>query len=322
MRRHRFPWRNNTANRYVSMACAALVATFILVSLSVLRPEMADAASTAGEVDIKGVGSTYAKNAVAVKAVAPGAKSTYSIKVVNRGPSLAQFKVKTTTGGENAAAVSLLSGSTNVLPLSSSADGYVTAPIASGKSVLLSLTITPTAGASRAKNSFVQVSLLSTANQAIGGVSATTFITALALGTTAWDEFVRAGSGPFVGGTNDHQFITAAPIKVGSTAAFTVRLRNDGTVPGTIGLRLAPSNCGSWFTVTVKDGSTDVTAKAVAGTYVTPTLAVGARRDLVVRATLVDPACPQLVLDAEARKGLNGAVNVTQQLGVSMTAAP
>jgi hypothetical protein len=304
------------------MACAALAVTVVMVFLSMLGPQTATAASTAGEIDVKGVGSTYAKDAGAVQAVAPGAKATYSIKVVNRGSALAQFKITTFLFAENAAAVALLSGTTNVYPLSSANDGYITAPIAPGKSVLLSLTVTPTSQASPAKLTQANVTLQSTANQLIGGVTTNTLIKAPATGTTAWDEFVRAGSGPFVGGSNGDQTITAAPIQVGQTARFTIRLQNDGTVPGTIGLRLVTQQCASAFTVKVKEGFTDVTAKAVAGNYVTPTLAVGARRDLLVSATLVTSDCPALALKAEARKGLNGAVNVAQQLGVWVAAAP
>ena len=55
-------------------------------------------------------------------------------------------------------------------------------------------------------------------------------------------------------------------LKVGSTATYKVRLKNDSAASTQIGFFLAnAAGCGSYFTTTVKAGTVDVTAAAVSG---------------------------------------------------------
>jgi hypothetical protein len=308
------------SRRTVSCALAAFAA-LLVAALLVAGLKPAVAASTDGEIQIKGVGSTYVKNHSAGVAVDAGRTANYSIKVVNRGLSLAQFKIKAAHQYDPSTA-KMFSGTTDVTSLTYSSDGFITGPIAPGDAVLLKLAVTLPGNADADNRSQEVVTLQSTANAYIGQVTSDTTRTAPANGTTAWDAFARAGYEPYVGGSA-YSVAYAAPLKPGQTAVFTIRLKNDGTSPSTIGLHTHQSFPCASFTVQVKDGTADVTAAAQAGTYVTPTLAAGRYRDLKVRVTLGGgtPVCGFVRVDADALKGFKGAINVSQGLLVGVAAS-
>jgi hypothetical protein len=113
-------------------------------------------------------------------------------------------------------------------------------------------------------------------------------------GTQRHDLFLKTGSQPYVGGSASDQVETANALRVGNSATFALRLRNDGASPGAINLDddTAHIFCGSNYSLTIKEGTRNVTAAVQAGTYTTGTLAPGAKKDLRVSIKLVSaPTC-------------------------------
>jgi hypothetical protein len=263
------------------MAASVLVAG-VVTFLTSSSP--AGAASHSGALQVKGPGSTYAPMGSSVTlAAAAGTAVTFGLKVVNTGPGTAQFRVEVHQSVLATATVVVTAGSLNVTPLASS-DGYYTNPIAAGGNQLLTVKVTRPAGSPQsAYNTFAY--LYATDGTYLGIDYLTTNVQAPAKGTTALDLFARNGSQPFIGGSYSGQTATSPAIATGASTQFTVKLQNDGTVAGKIGLLMGysdPESCGhASFPFTVKDGFTDVTA-AAKGSYLTPTLAVGASRTLTV----------------------------------------
>jgi hypothetical protein len=302
----------------------AFLAALLVSALLVARPNVAVAASTAGALQIRGVGTTYLEGGTASLAVAPGRTATYWIKVVNRGTSLAQFKLKT-NAFDNPSTYVLLSGRMDLKPLSASSDGVVTEPIPAGESVLYRLNVTLPANANPVGRAIATVDLLSLTDAGIQQVVAATQVPAPAKGTTSADLFVRAAtSEPFVGGSY-YALAMGTPLKPGASTTMTVRLQNDGTSPSTIALVMNQNYCADTFPITVKDGSTDVTAAVMepGTTYVTPSLAVGAKRDLKVtfKRTDADPNCVGTSGQIITHKGLGGDFGVISEYGVFKAAS-
>jgi hypothetical protein len=294
-----------------------VIAVLVFALVVVARPNPAGAASTSGEIQIKGTGTTYAKSASASQVAGAGDTSTFSVKVINRGSSLAQFKLRTLTKGFPST-IKMVSGTSDVSPLSSSADGWVTPAMAPADSISLKVSLKLPVNTNPDQWFGVGVSLRSTTDVVISSVSAIALVEAAGSGTTAWDVFVRNGHDPFVGGSVEiSQPISSPPLKPGQSTVFTLRLQNDGTSPSTIGL-FVDQSCAASFPTVVKDASTDVTVAAHSGSYVTPALAAGRYRDLkfTIKRIGADPSCTDTVIEAEATKGLHGPFSFTQRMQV------
>jgi hypothetical protein len=249
----------------------------LLAALLVMSPS--SAASHSGEIRIKGPGSLYSGNGAFVsEAVSVGATDKFELQVVNTGATLAQYNIKVSQFGLPAN-VNLYAGTLALTPLSSSPDGYYTSPIAPGKSQALVLKVAIPSGSPQDS---VQVGLIlyATDGSALGYVTAQTNVKAPTYGTSAYDVFAKQGSQPYIGGSVDAQATSSPALKVGDAAAFTVKLQNDGPAPAAVhGYLEATLSCA---TLTVKDGTTDVSEALIDDSYVTPVLAVHAAKTLKV----------------------------------------
>jgi len=300
----------------------AFLAVLLVSALLVARPSVAVAASTDAALQVKAVGSTYQDGGTVALAVDAGGTATFTFKVVNRGTSLAQFKLKTNSF-DNPSTHTLLSGTTDVASLAASSDGVVTGPIAPGASALYALKVTLPANALPYGSAITTVDLFSMTDTNIKQVATATQVAAPAKGTTALDLFLRAAtSEPFVGGSH-YALVTGTPLKVGASTTMTVRLQNDGTSASTIALAINQNYCQSTFPITVKDGFTNVTASVMEpGTYVR-TLAVGAKRDLKVtfKNTGADPDCVATSGQFYTRNGVGGDFGVISEYGLFRAAS-
>lgn len=229
-------------------------------------------AAASGYLLLKGTGSVYTANDIVNLGAVPGTTKSAGLKVVNNGTSSQQYKVVLNQPPAPATAT-LLVGST-VVP-----SPYYTALIAPGRSLALTVKITIPAAATQSEY---------VASTNVRDPETGTFLDAASIdanvtrqtGSTRHDFFLKTGSQPFVGGSVG-QFETANAIKPGGTAAFTLRLKNDGGTPGAITLRsFPPFQCDGDASLVVKQGTTDVTAAVDAGTYTTAALAPGAKVEL------------------------------------------
>jgi hypothetical protein len=287
----------------------------LLVVLSTMLSQPAGAVNYDGRLQLKGTGSNFTGSGhVAALVVSAGGTATYSLKVVNTGADLAQYSLKVYS--DQSAGLSVHSSSSDITALTSSYDGYVTAPIAAGKSVTYTVKVTAAPGTAQSTvRTFAGLSSVSADGShyfQLDSEQMYTEVKAPAAGTAADDLFVKGGSQPYVGGSVSGQTAAGPALKVGQSASYTLHLKNDGTAPGTIALHLdnpADLGCAAFYTTVIKDGSKIVTAAVLAGTYVTPTLKVGAAKDLTVTVKYVVAAgggCQQLSL--ETYGGTSGAV--------------
>ena len=98
------------------------------------------------------------------------------------------------------------------------------------------------------------------------------------------DAQLRLGAGPFIGNgvynpTGASQ-ARSTTVPANGTATFTVRVQNDGNVQDD--LTVLGQGTTSRYTVTYKDGPTNVTAAVLAGTYAIDDLGPGSTHDLTV----------------------------------------
>ena len=265
----------------------AVIGVVPLLLVAGLVSSPSSAASHAGELRIKGPGTLYSGNgAVVSEAVAAGTTDKFELLVVNTGSTLAQYNIKVSNYGL-LANVDLFAGTLVLSPLSSSPDGYYTAPIAPGKSQALTLKVAIPSGSPQG-SAVVSVSLQATDGTYLGSVTSQTEVKAPTYGTTDADVFAKQGSQPYIGGSVNGQIATAPAINVGGSAVFTVKLQNDGSVPASVGASMyTASDCSA---VVVKDGTVDITTAMQDGTYSTPVLGVHAARTLKVTFTRTSAA--------------------------------
>jgi V8-like Glu-specific endopeptidase len=106
------------------------------------------------------------------------------------------------------------------------------------------------------------------------------------------DGLIRVGTGPFVGdgeinGSGVGQ-VRDARVRRGRSATFTARFQSDGSGP--VDLRLRGTGGTNRITVRFFAGATNVTSQVRAGTYAIDALAVGARRDIRIVASVAGNA--------------------------------
>ncbi len=99
------------------------------------------------------------------------------------------------------------------------------------------------------------------------------------------DAQIRVGNGAFIGTTTYNTTGSgqsrSATVGNQGTATFTGRIQNDGNVTDDITLLGQPTT--SRYTVTYKDGPTNITAQVTAGTYTIDDLAPGATHDITIQ---------------------------------------
>jgi hypothetical protein len=237
------------------------------------------AASHSGRLQIKGPGSVYSgPGALVAEAVGAGTTDQFQLQVVNTGSELAQYNIKLLRVGLPANS-GLYTGSLALTPLAAGPDGYYTAQIAPGKSQSFTLKVEVPSGTPQGSIDNYVV-LYATDGTQLGYDIAQTEIKAPTYGATAADVFAKQGSQPYVGGSVNGQITSSPATSVGGSATYTVKLQNNGPVPAAVFGRLS-----TWLdcsTIVVKDGTVDVTAALLNGTYATPVLAVHAAKTLSV----------------------------------------
>jgi hypothetical protein len=259
----------------------AAIGTGIIAVAATLALGVAPAhAAPSGYLLMKGTGSVYSKADIVNLGVIPGGTAkTFYFKVVNTAPTAEHFKL-------NLHKFSPALSATLYKGYSAVPDEYVTEAIAPGRTLALKVKVTLPAGASQAEH----VAELSLRNPQTNVLIDSSFVDANATyqtGTKRNDLFLKTGSQPYVGGSVN-QIETANAIRVGNTATFSLRLKNDGATPAAIGLDDVPNgSCPSNFSITIKQGTQNVTAAVMAGSYNTGTLAPGAKKDLRVSIKLV-----------------------------------
>ncbi|MDT4937422.1 MAG: hypothetical protein QOG80_1093 [Pseudonocardiales bacterium] len=273
-------------------------------------PSAAGAASTSGVLRIHAAGSVYAgSNALIAQPTAPGAVATYTIEVVNRGSSLAQFNIQ--LANPDGMTVTLASGSVFTTPLADSPDGYFTKVLAPGKAEVLTLRATTPASAAKHDEFFGIVQLNSTDYQPLDAVEWISTVKATA-GAAANDIVTAtAGSAAVVAepGSAASTIMTAEPIKSTATAIYSVKLQNDGPVAAQIHATLSRAGaCPTPYQLTAKVGSVNVTSLLLAGTFTTPLLAHGKSTALTISIRSGNPAagCMLEEDDVLADSGTNG----------------
>ncbi len=245
-----------------------------------------------GYLLIHGVGTSFAGNHSAnTIATTAGASVSFPFKVKNTGSSTAQFNLTVGNGPLVCpsscayATISLTSGSLVVTPLTQGPNGYFTPQIPAGQTATFTLKVTVPTGEAAGNVLGQFIILTDTAHHELDRVIAGEVITNTAKGTLAADQFVTGSGGqhavgdPLVVG----EYVTDPAISLGAKATYTVKLQNDSTETQPITYHLYDEfGCGSYYPATVKSGTTDITAAAEAGTYVTPALAPGKSVSLTV----------------------------------------
>ena len=299
--------RKFSARRMLS----GFVVTALCAAATVVASAAPANAAASGYLLMKGTGSVYTSNEIVNQGGIPGGTAkVFGFRIVNTGSASQQFKVTLPTYGAGTTATLLL-GST-VLP-----KPYYTAPIAPGGTLSFTVKVSVPAGAPQGEY-IASFELRDPETNAVVDTASADVNATYQTGNTGHDLFLKTGTQPFVGGGTVTQFETASPLKVGSSALFTLRLQNDSGSPRAITLASLPLSCASDFTVVVKQGTTNVTAAVANGTYSTGVLAPGARKELKVTVKMVAAsACTGNYL----RFGASGSDGSISQYAHIVTAA-
>ena len=252
---------------------AAVAATAVSAVATVLLTAVPAHAAPAGDLLLKS-GSLYTENSIVNQGVVPGAAAkSFSFKIVNNGTDEQQYKVVGPSGDPQMSATMFLGSKA----LRST---YYTAPVAPGSSITLTLKLALAVGTPQGEH-FATVTLRDPdTNNYLDSATIDANATYQA-GNTSHDLFVKTGSQPYAGGSYGPQFETAAALKVGSSATFALRVQNNGTTAAAIALHgYANFSCPTAYSVTLKQGTKDITGPVYANTYSTPVLAPGAKVDL------------------------------------------
>ena len=271
----------------------------VIASLAITVPPAHAAAS--GYFLTKGLGSIYSNVGIVNLGVVPGGTAeTFYYKIVNTAATAESFEVD--LGGFGVGTATLYKG-TAAVP-----DEYVTPAIAPGKTLALKVKVTLPAGTPQGE----YTGFLDLSDPVSNAILDSVVFDANATnetGTKRNDLFLKTGSQPYVGGSFSPQYETAKAIKVGGTATFSLRLKNDGAAPAAIGLAdIDPVSCSD-FSLTIKQGTQNVTAAVLAGTYNTGTLAPGVKKELKVTIKLVSATTCENIYYGFTASGPDGPVS-------------
>ena len=273
-------------------ASAAVAAGVIITGLTAVSGAAGAYGGESGELLAKGPGSAYTTGGepfVALQNTA-GTPDTFGLEVKNTGSATAQFNIVlnnlafTCAPGCPYPTVTISQGALDVTPLVKGGNGYFTAPIAPGKTSAYTLKLTVPKGTEASGTDYAVIELTDTAHNhlAYGIFDANVTQTK---GTTSDEEFVAGAGGqkPVSDAHSLNALVTNPAVALGGTSVFTVKLQNDSTSSSQITYHLVDgSNCAAYYPATVKAGTTDVTALALAGTYISPVLAPGKNVTLTV----------------------------------------
>lgn len=256
------------------------------------------------DLALRGVGSLYTgRDHLVTRAVsAAGRTQTYPVAITNEASFSRSYGIRLVTAG-SPAIVQLRPAGWGAA-LTPGPDGnYPIGPILPGDTATYSLKVTPTERGDGP--STVKVVLLDSTRAAIESVSTETNVaTQLTSGTTSYELFAKEGSQPFIGGPTDSETVTGPALNVGSSAAYTIRLRNNGDTAAQIGLRLTDADgCAGSFVTTAVAGTTPVTDDVYAGTFRTRLLRPGGYQDVRVAVRRATTGCPERLIRAESLDG-------------------
>lgn len=285
--------------KHIRRTLLVLVAGIVAVlAASLTVVPSASAASHSGDLAIKGPGGSAYTRAFAVSLSGKeGATMTYTFQVRNTGTTLAQYRLH--VNDWSGAQAQLYDGSLLLKPLASSPDGYYTKPIPAGGNQVLTLKIPIPVGTATVQH-YSGISLYGTDGYFIASRNLIAEEPAVLTGSTATDLFVKQGGQLAVGGAGrPAQAMTAPTISGTQVATFSAVLQNSTGPSAGIGFQLSnDEGCGQ---VTVKDGSIDVTAAALSGTYQTPPLAKGGKKSLVVTVRNLAAGCVRAHITVRSR---------------------
>jgi hypothetical protein len=256
----------------------AVFAAVAICTLATLVGGMTPAhAAASANLLMKATGSVYTADDEVYLGMTPtGGSKSWSLKIVNTGDNFQQFKVSIQGSPDSFSAVSLFDGSTSV-PVP-----YYTKVIGPGGSAVLTLKIFVANGAPQ-NHYAAQVDIKDPETNTVVDTGFAVATATYQTGIKRNDLFLKTGSQPFVGGSIN-QIESSTAIKVGSTATFTLRIKNDGASPANaIGLKWVSGGCAPSYSVTVKQGTTDVSTAVKNGTYATGLLNPGAKVELKVQ---------------------------------------
>jgi hypothetical protein len=256
-------------------ALAGLVALCTIGS----APAGATGAVGGGFVFMHGPGSVYAaSNDTVTSVTTANGTATYSVEVVNRGTSLAQFNLRLNQSlpGDT---LTLASGATNITDVAKAPRGYFTKLLAPGKSEVLSLKDKTPGSATMTDRFTGQVVLRDTDGGFLGEASYETGIRATT-GQFATDLYTSTPGSPAVisDQTGFSSDTAAEAMKPAGHETFTVKAQNDSLTPTQLRVGFSEFEpCGQSvnpvFPAVVKVGTTNITTAASNGTYMTPLLA-------------------------------------------------
>ncbi|RNL62016.1 hypothetical protein EFK50_09315 [Nocardioides marmoriginsengisoli] len=279
---------------------ASRIRSIAVVAVALIAPLLLSATATAaaynqnGHLLVRGTGSTYtmgypatsgssSAGSSAAIAVPAGGSATYSFKVFNKGTTASQYGLLMTGG--TTATVRFGSAVGKVVKIGPYDDRYLTPLINPGASLTYSVKVqlaknSPQATYNTGIHLFPRDLSPTHPTYAMDVITLVTEVRAPAAGTNPTEIFARNGGLSYVGGSVDGQTAGAAPLKVGASTTFTVRLRNNGPAPTRIWAFTGnEAGCDDGFTVKVKAGTTDVTAAWKNHSFESPTLAKNQTKD-------------------------------------------
>ena len=297
-RRKRSPAKSAGA----ALGAAALVAVGAVGVIAAAQPASA-AALTAGQLEMRGPGSSYAGTSINDRLVVSAVTTvkgtaTFSIKVVNKASTAGQYDL-VVAPDPSTATIGVKAGSAMVTGPALSSSGYFTNVIAAGGAQTLTLTVKTPATATQTSTFTGGVLLYST-----GGPNADAPI---ALGQIYYEVNIKATTGPFADdvytSTTGSAAVVAEPgfptrtaaeaAATGKTSTFSVKLQNDSQTPGQLRVTSFSEDTPCLYSpelgwpATVKAGSVDVLpAISSQGGYATPVLAHGKSQVLTVVVTV------------------------------------
>ncbi|GAA3809929.1 choice-of-anchor D domain-containing protein [Nocardioides panacisoli] len=261
------------------------------------------------DLKILNVGSVYAgRDHLVTRTVkAAGATATYKLGILNESSTPQTYRLALTPGSP--AQVWTTGFRAAELPKDAGGD-YVTPSVAAHKVLALTLKVTPAQVVEPA-----DVTLLSADGGRIESVSTETNLPAGA-GTTRYELFAKQGTDPYIGGpVATPQTATGPALNLNQTATYTLRLENDGTDASTVGLKVTDlDGCAGSFKPTVKVGTKDITAAALAGSYRTPSLAPSKYTTVKVSVKRIAAGCPSMRLMVQSLGGLGSPIRTSYLL--------
>lgn len=241
---------------------AALAAALLLGTCLTAAP--AHAASDSAAWRVKGPGSAFTYAPLMGLTGAPGATLTHTVKLVNTGATTSQFEVI----ASSTATDFTISHGSSVVGDADLVDGYYytephyTAHLAPGASETLTVRAPISYGLHHAE--VVVVAKNSTTHTYIDDVSLY-FTESNPSGGSGWDQYVKNGTQKPIGGNYGNQYLFANPMSRTGSATFSVTVRNNYSTPSNAMFKVALYAPDTGWTVTVKQGTTDVTSTAFSG---------------------------------------------------------